>query len=202
MLEKCRGAWTKVITPVAKSLIRAHISPDTVTWVGTIASVTIALLCFPRGWLVPGAIGCGVFVLADSLDGTMARLSGKSSKWGAFLDSTLDRLNDGAIFGSIALYYAGHGETRVWCAVAVAALVFGQVTSYTKARGESLGYKVNAGIAGRADRLVIGLLGALLTGCGITLALPVALVILLVLGVATVAQRMVIVARQYRKDDE
>nr|WP_076388705.1 CDP-alcohol phosphatidyltransferase family protein [Vaginimicrobium propionicum] len=202
MLEKFRRVWTKVITPIAKGLLKVHITPDTVTWVGTIASVVIALLCFPRGWLWPGALGCGVFVLADSLDGTMARLSGKSSKWGAFLDSTLDRLNDGAIFGSIALYYAGDPSTRVWCGVAIAALVFGQVTSYTKARGESLGYQVNAGIAGRADRLVIGLLGALLTGVGLALALPIALVILLVLGVATVGQRMAIVARQYHKEDE
>lgn len=136
-----------------------------------------------------------LFIFSDSLDGTMARESGSSSKWGAFLDSTLDRLADGAIFGGIAIYYAAQPDGLLWCAVAIGALVFALVTSYSKARGESVGIEVHAGFAGRADRLLVGLLGVLLTGIGLTWALPVALSYLCLAGAFTVGQRMWIVRR-------
>ncbi|WP_036915397.1 phosphatidylinositol phosphate synthase [Propionimicrobium lymphophilum] len=200
MLEHIRGYWTKLITPVAKMLMKLGITPDMTTWVGAAVSIATSLIFFPNGWLWQGALVVTVFVLADSLDGTMARLTNQASKWGAFLDSTLDRITDGFVFGSLAIYYASTGEDLTWFAIGIFALIFGQVTSYSKARGESLGYVVKGGLAGRADRLLIGMLGAFLTGIGVEWALPAAFVVLLVLGIITVGQRMWIVKRAYNAE--
>ncbi|WP_341728273.1 CDP-alcohol phosphatidyltransferase family protein [Brooklawnia sp.] len=195
MLEKIRAQWTKIIRPLALGLLKLGITPDMVTWAGTIATIVIALVCFPQGWLWQGTLVMVLFIFSDSLDGTMARESGRSSKWGAFLDSTLDRLADGAIFGGLALYYAAQPDSLLWCAIAIGALVFAEVTSYSKARGESVGIEVHAGLAGRADRLLLGLLGTLLTGLGVVWALPVALSYLCLAGAFTVGQRMWIVRK-------
>ena len=197
MLEHLRGYWTQLITPVAKLLMKTGITPDMTTWAGAVISIATSLIFFPNGWLWQGAIVVTIFVLADSLDGTMARLTNQASKWGAFLDSTLDRITDGFVFGALAIYYVSTGQDRLWFAIGIFALIFGQVTSYAKARGESLGYEVKGGLAGRADRLLIGMLGAFLTGLGVKWALPAAFVILLVFGMITVAQRMLIVKRAY-----
>ncbi|MFD5644876.1 CDP-alcohol phosphatidyltransferase family protein, partial [Streptomyces anulatus] len=78
----------------------------------------------------------------DRVDGTMARPAGISSRGGAFLDSTLDRVADGAIFAGFALWYAGSGDDNILCAVAIFCLASGQVVSYTNARGESIGLPV------------------------------------------------------------
>lgn len=95
----------------------------------------------------------------------MARQAGISSRWGAFLDSTLDRVADGAIFGGFALWYAGNGDDNVLCAVALFCLAAGQVVSYTKARGEAIGLPVAVnGLVERAERLVISLVAAGLAG--------------------------------------
>lgn len=193
MLEKLRSRWTRVIRPLCLWLLRIGVTPDMVTWTGTLATVIISLVFFPQGWLWQGVVVLLLFIFSDSLDGTMARESGRSSKWGAFLDSTLDRIADGAVFGGLALYFAGQVDSVLWCGVTIGTLVFGQVTSYSKARGESLGIPVNGGLAGRADRLFLGLLGALLTGLGVEWALPVAMSLLCVAGAITVGQRMAIV---------
>ena len=199
MLEHLRAHWTKVMSPPAHLLLRLHVTPDMVTWAGTIGVVIVSLLFFPQGWLWQGAILVGVLVVSDSLDGIMARSSGQSSDWGAFLDSCLDRIADGAVFGGIALYYVGADANTLWATLAIAALIFGQVTSYTKARGEPLANTVSGGPAGRADRLLVGLIGVLLTGLGVSMALPVCLVLLAVAGAVTVGQRMVLVRRATRQ---
>lgn len=195
MLEKIRAQWTKVIRPLALGLLKLGITPDIVTWTGTIGAILVAVICFPQGWLWQGTLVMLVFIFSDSLDGTMARESGRSSKWGAFLDSTLDRLADGAILGGLALYYASRPDGLIWCGLAIAALVFALVTSYSKARGESVGIEVHAGLAGRADRLVLSLVGAFATGLGVSWALPVALIYLCAAGAFTVGQRMWIVRK-------
>ncbi|SER61816.1 CDP-diacylglycerol--glycerol-3-phosphate 3-phosphatidyltransferase [Propionibacterium cyclohexanicum] len=198
MLEHLRSRWTKVLSPLAALLLKAKITPDMVTWVGTIGVIAVSLICFPAGWLWQGTLLLLVFIFSDSFDGIMARMGGTSSDWGAFLDSCLDRVADGAVFGGLALYYVGEDYNKVWAALAIVALVCGQVTSYTKARGESLGYSVNGGLAGRSDRLLIGLLGAFLTGLGVHWALPAALVVLAVAGIVTVGQRMALVHGQMK----
>lgn len=195
MLEFFRAGWRKVMTPLAKGLLKIGLTPDLVTWIGTVLCCVVAVVGFSCGWLWQSALILGVLVISDSIDGQMARISGASSKWGAFLDSSLDRVSDGAVFTGCILWYASAGDSVLWAGMAAAALVFGQVTSYTKARGESVGIAVNGGFVTRADRLVIVLLGALLTGFGLDFAWPVALVILVAGGVATVVYRMLLVYR-------
>ena len=138
------------------------------------------------------------FVFSDLVDGHMARLSGQSSAWGAFLDSTLDRIGDAAIFGGLAMYFVGPGDSdllgRAGC---IYCLIMGSVTSYARARAESLGMEAKGGIAERADRLVAILV---MTGLSAIFDLPVLVPFtLVVLGAAstvTVVQRILTVRRQ------
>ncbi len=190
MLERFREAWARILTPLARVLLRLGIGPDVVTWIGTAGVVVTAAICFPMGWLVVGSLVIGVFVFSDMVDGQMARLSGRTSTWGAFLDSSLDRLGDGAVFAGIALYFAGLRDSTAFAAVTLVALVMGQVTSYVKARAESVGLTVPGGLAARADRLVVILVAALLTGLGVPYLLEAAVVFLALATTWTVGQRM------------
>lgn len=199
MMERFRAFWGRFFTPVARLLLRLGVSPDAVTIVGTLGVCAAALFFFPRGDFLVGVLVIGLFVFSDLVDGLMARLSGQTSSWGAFLDSTLDRFGDAAIFAGIALYYAGRGDSQPLTALALYCLVMGSVTSYARARAESLGMQAKVGIAERADRLVAVLL---LTGLSDLLNLPVLLPIVLgVLAVAstvTVVQRILLVRSQAR----
>ena len=190
MLDQFRHIWAAVMTPPAKLLWRMHVSPDAVTWTGTALVVAASLLTIPRGWLWQGGLLVLVLVLSDGLDGQLARMSGQSTKYGAFLDSSLDRVADGGLFGAIILYFAGPGHSQVWAGIALWALMAGQVTSYVKARGESLGLDANGGLAARADRIVVAFLGLVLAGVGVPYALHVAVLLLALLGTWTVGQRM------------
>ena len=118
-MERFRAFWTKVFSPVARLFLRLGISPDAVTIVGTVGVCTGALVFFPRGDFLIGVLVCTAFVFSDLVDGHMARLSGSSTKWGAFLDSTLDRFGDAAIFAGLALYYAGPGDSRPLTGLAI-----------------------------------------------------------------------------------
>lgn len=197
MLDRFRAFWTKVITPIANLLIRMGVSADAVTVVGTLGVAAGALVFFPQGMLLTGVLVITAFVFSDLLDGTMARSTGKVSKFGAFLDSTLDRIGDAAIFCGLALYYAGPGDSELYLALSLVCLVMGAVTSYARARAESLGFRADVGIAERADRLVAILV---MTGLSALLDQPVLLeVTLWALAVAstiTVIQRIWVVRRQ------
>jgi CDP-diacylglycerol--glycerol-3-phosphate 3-phosphatidyltransferase len=196
MLERFRAGAARLIAPLALFLNRRGVSPDLVTAVGTLGVMLGALICYPLGWLWQGTLIVTFFVLADMLDGQMAKLSGTASKWGAFLDSSLDRLGDGAVFGGLLLYFAYQQQEPVWAAFTLAALILGQLTSYVRARAESLGFEADGGIAARADRLLIILAGALLAGFGVPYVLEIAVVFLAVAGLITVAQRSRSVYRQ------
>jgi CDP-diacylglycerol--glycerol-3-phosphate 3-phosphatidyltransferase len=198
MLERFRGAWAAIMTPPARLLNRIGVSPDVVTIVGTLGVLVGALVCFPQGWFWQGAVVITLFVFADMLDGQMAKMSGKASNWGAFLDSSLDRLGDAAVFGGILLFFTGPADSVLWATFALAALALGQVTSYVKARAESLGFTCSGGLAARADRLVLILGGAFLAGLGVPYVLEAVLVVLSVLGAITVTQRVLQVRRQAR----
>lgn len=197
MMERFRAFWTKVISPVAHLLIRLGVSPDAVTVVGTLGVVAGALVFFPQGKLLTGVLVITAFVFSDLLDGTMARLTGRSSPFGAFLDSTLDRVGDGAIFAGLALYFAGPGDSRLYLVLALICLVMGGVTSYARARAESVGFQAKVGIAERADRLVAILV---MTGLGAIFDLPelmyLALWALAVASTVTVIQRIWVVRQQ------
>jgi CDP-diacylglycerol--glycerol-3-phosphate 3-phosphatidyltransferase len=196
MLERFRGLSAKLLGPLVRSLLRMGVSPDLVTVLGTVGVVLAALVCFPQGWLWQGVLVVTVFVLSDMLDGQMAKVSGKASAWGAFLDSTSDRLGDAAVFGGILLYFTYQRDSTLWAAVALAGLVFGQWTSYVKARAESLGFTCSGGLAARADRLVIILAGTLVAGLGVPYVLEVAVSLLAVASMITVIQRILQVRRQ------
>jgi phosphatidylglycerophosphate synthase len=199
MLNRFRAFWTRLLTPLASFFLRHHVSPDVITLVGTLGVVAGALVFFPRGQLLIGVLVITAFVFSDLLDGTMARMSGSSSKWGAFLDSTLDRLGDAAIFGGLVMYFVGPGESSLWAAVALYCLVMGSVTSYARARAESLGMEARGGIAERADRLVaILVMTGLSELLGLPFLLPLTLVVLALASTVTVVQRVLNVRGQAR----
>jgi len=201
MLERFRQFWTNFFKPVAHLLIKLGVSPDAVTIVGTVGVVSGALVFFPRGQLLTGVLVITVFVFSDLIDGYMARTLGSSSRWGSFLDSTLDRLGDAAVFTGLAVWFLGGGDDDVLGYVALWALVMGSVTSYARAKAESLGMQAKGGIAERADRLVAVLV---MTGLSAIFDLPILLTLVLwavaVASTITVFQRMLLVRRQALAD--
>lgn len=197
MLEHIRGLVTAIISPVARLLLRLGVSPDAVTLVGTVATCTAALWFAPRGDLIVASLIVTVFALFDLLDGTMARMSNRVSVFGAFLDSTLDRIADSVVFGAVILYFAGTGDSMFGASMALLCLVTGVSTSYARAKAESLGFTARVGIMERADRLVvlgIAAIAAELSDQPLVLAWGLAL--LGALSSLTVAQRIWVVRRQ------
>jgi CDP-diacylglycerol--glycerol-3-phosphate 3-phosphatidyltransferase len=135
-----------------------------------------------------------VFVLFDLLDGTMARLSNKgANKWGALLDSTLDRVSDAVLLGSLAWYC--HLQNSTLELVILLNILAGFLISYIKARAESLDIECNGGIAERTERLIIALVAVGFAGLGIKYVLAIGMWILLVVSVITVFQRIAIVRK-------
>jgi len=173
------------------------VSPDAVTLVGTLGVSAGALVFFPQGELLIGVLVISVFVFSDLIDGYMARASGRTSRFGAFFDSTLDRIGDGAIFGGLLLYFAGPGDSQLYVCVTLYCLVMGSVTSYARARAESLGMQAKGGIAERSDRLVSILL---MTGLAGMLDLPILVEVTLwalaAASTVTVLQRILMVRKQ------
>lgn len=197
MLSHLRTGAGRVFGPLADALLRAGVSPDAVTVVGTLGVVVTALWAYPTGHLLAGTLVIAVFVLSDLVDGLMARRSGRSGPWGAFLDSTLDRFGDAAVFTGLLLWLAGRGGDDVGAALALACLVLGSIVPYARARAEGLGMTASVGIAERADRLALVLVAAALVGAGLpTVVLTVVLGLLAVASLVTVVQRMVVVRRQ------
>lgn len=200
-MERFRQFWTGVFKPVAHLLIRLGVSPDAVTIVGTIGVCTGSLVFFPRGMFVTGVLFVTFFVFSDLIDGYMARTLEVSSRWGSFLDSTLDRIGDAAVFGGVTVWLFTKGDDHLLACVTLWALVMGSVTSYTRAKAESLGMVAKGGIAERSDRLVAFLV---LTGLSGLLNAPILLTIvawaLAIASTLTVVQRMLSVRRQALAD--
>jgi CDP-diacylglycerol---glycerol-3-phosphate 3-phosphatidyltransferase len=198
MLDRFKTFWqTVMLAPFINLFLRLGVSPDAVTLVGTLGVAAGALVFFPQGKLLTGVLVITAFVFSDLIDGQMARKLGRTDKFGAFLDSTLDRIGDGAIFGGLALYYAGPGDSDLYLVLSLVCLVMGAVTSYARARAEGLGFQAKVGIAERADRLVAILV---MTGFSRIFDLPILMeVTLWALAAAstiTVGQRIWVVRRQ------
>jgi CDP-diacylglycerol--glycerol-3-phosphate 3-phosphatidyltransferase len=195
-----RALFTRLLTPAARGLLALGISPDAVTLVGTLGVVAGALAFYPRGSFFWGTVVITLFVFSDTVDGIMARLQGRSSVWGAFLDSTLDRVGDAAVFGGLVMFYAVHPAEQwatLMASLALACLVLGQIVSYARARAEGLGMTASVGIAERADRLVAVLVTTGLVGLGLPpVVLLVVLALLAVASLVTVVQRVLVVRRQ------
>jgi CDP-diacylglycerol--glycerol-3-phosphate 3-phosphatidyltransferase len=198
MLNKhARGFFTALFTPLARWLLKMGISPDAVTVIGTAGVVVGALVFYPLGQLWWGTLFITAFIFSDVLDGIMARMREVGSRWGNFLDSTLDRIADGALFSGVAVWFFTGGANVPVAVAAVVCLVLGMVVSYARAKAESLGFTANVGIAERAERLVSVLVVTGFTGLGLPeVVLLVTLLLLAVASLITVVQRVVSVRRQ------
>lgn len=192
-----RAVLGRVLDPLGERLARTGLDPDIVTITGTVGVVAASVALIATGHLVLGPIVVTVFVLSDLLDGLIARHRGTASVWGAFLDSSMDRVADAASFGSLAYYYFTRGHSPLIGAVALVCLGGGTVTSYIKARAESLGLSADVGIAERAERLLIAGVAVFLQGLtGITWLGAAGAWVLAVLSLVTVGQRFQEVHRQ------
>jgi len=188
-----RAAYTKISVPVAKAALRAGLKPDTATIIGTAASVIASLTLFPTGRLFAGFLVVWFFVLADMLDGAMARQLGGGTRFGAVLDATCDRISDGAVFCGL-LWWATFGLHSPSLMVAILiCLVSSQVISYIKARAEATGLDGGGGLIERPERLIVALGGAGLSDLPffpLPAALHVAMWFLAVASLVTVGQRI------------
>ena len=201
MFGRLKPVMAAIWKAPAKGLLALGVSPNAVTIVGTIGVVAGALWFFPRGGydLFVGVMVITAFVITDMLDGTMARLSGKSSRLGAYLDSTLDRVADAAIFGALA--WGMFEVDRLTALLALVCMAVGGFVPYARARAASLGVDARTGIAERSDRLVIGLTATGLVGLGLPLeVLTYTLAALSVAAVITLVQRSWAVVRANRED--
>ncbi len=191
MLDRFKHFWQSVmLAPFVNTFIRLGISPDAVTLVGTLGVSAGALVFFPQGKLLVGVLVITAFVFSDLIDGAMARATGRTSSFGAFFDSTLDRIGDGAVFGGLVLYFAGPGDNYLYLCLSLYCLVMGAVTSYARARAESLGMTAQGGLAERADRLV-----AILVATGLSGLLDLPILMYLTLWVLAVANTETVVRR-------
>jgi len=198
MLDRFKSFWQGVmLAPFVNLFIRLGISPDVITLVGTAGVAAGALIFFPQGELLIGVLFITLFIFSDLIDGAMARKTGRTSVFGAFFDSTLDRIGDAAIFGGLVLFFAGPGDDFLYLCLSLYCLVMGAVTSYARAKAESLGLKAEGGIAERADRTV-----AILVAIGVSdwwnlpILLDITLWALAVAITITVLQRMWMVRKQ------
>ncbi|MCT2007296.1 CDP-alcohol phosphatidyltransferase family protein [Micrococcus lylae] len=204
MLDRhARGATNRIFTPPARLLLRWGVTPDVVTVAGTLGVVVGALALFPVGHLFWGVMVITLFVFSDVLDGVMARLSGTTGRWGSFLDSTLDRVQDAAVFLGLMWWAFGVGEQTVLGVAASLCLASGMLVSYVRAKAEALGFTADTGIAERAERLIVTLVAAGLVGIGVpAVVLTVVLCLLAAASFVTVVQRMVTVRRQWLASHE
>lgn len=198
MLNVFRAQISRATTPMAEGLARAGVTPDAVTVVGTLGAVAGALVFFTRGWFFVGTLVVWFFVMLDMVDGAVARARGHGhgTTFGALLDSTSDRVADAAVFGALAWWFSGRGHSRALELASLLCLVLGVLTSYVKARAEGLGLRCDVGVAERAERLIIALVGTGLDGLGVPYVQAGALWLLVGLSTITVGQRVAVVWRQ------
>lgn len=190
--SKIRGLWDQVMRPVGRALGRTPLTPNTVTILGVLIQIGVAALIV-QGRLTTAGLVAVAAALFDALDGALAKARGSATKFGAFLDSTIDRLSDALLFAPVAWLYgvdpvaAQHDQPWV-AAVALVALISSFLVSYVKARAEGIGIECNVGIAERAERLILLILALVFNDL-----LPAVLVLLALLSLITVVQRVVYV---------
>lgn len=203
MLEKLRPWFKHLIEPIARGLAKMGLTANAVTIIGAVGTTIVGIATGITGWMFWGALVLAVLVVFDSLDGSVAAITTGGTKFGAFLDSTLDRIADWAVLlGCIIYFFMRNSSTLLeqqrydWIcvsgmALALYSIMTSFVTSYARARAESVGYEAKNGIAARSDRLTIILVGMAI--CGLVndpLWLMIDMAVLAVLGTITVFQRM------------
>ena len=196
-----------LFTPLALAMARVGITPDMLTVAGTVLTVGVAVATLPQGRFLAGPPLLALALVGDSFDGILARATGRSSVFGAFLDSTLDRLADGAVFASLAAWAALTMRTdsavlrTVTVCLALACIVLAAAVPYARARAESDAIaargQAEVGIAERTDRLVVALVATFAVGLGAPQwVLSAALGYVALASFITVVQRIAVVRRQ------
>lgn len=202
LAHRARHVISRALRPLARALARTGVTPNTITVLGAAAVVAAALALFGTGHLILGPIIVGVLLLLDSLDGLVAREGSGPTAFGSFLDSTMDRIADAAVFIGLAVFFLRFTDGAALSTgvlSAVACLALGGVVPYVRAKAEALGHTADIGLAERGDRLLITVLATLAVGLGLNVwVLIVALLVLAVASAITVAQRIGVVARQER----
>ncbi len=194
MLNALRPFFARLLTPVGEALARTPITPNMITVIGTVGVAAGALALFPVGHLFVGTLVCWGFAMFDMLDGLLARVKGTSGSWGAFLDSTLDRIGDAAVFTGLAIWLA-RSHQPVLAGVALYCLVAGGMVSYARAKAEGLGVRADVGVAERSERLVVALVAAGLTGLGVPYVLAIGLWLVAAGATVTFVQRVLVVRK-------
>jgi CDP-diacylglycerol--glycerol-3-phosphate 3-phosphatidyltransferase len=182
---------------VRNRLIESRLTPNAISMTGLALNVVAAVLVWERFYFL-GGIAFVIGSVMDTLDGRYSRMSGKGTPFGAFLDSTLDRIEEGIVLTAVAADFAREGRSGAAAAVVVAVLA-SLMVSYTRARAEALGVECKVGIATRAVRVVIlsiGLIFARGAGLGDFSLLAPAVYVLAALSVLTVFQRIWHVKRE------
>jgi CDP-diacylglycerol---glycerol-3-phosphate 3-phosphatidyltransferase len=195
MLNTLRPVFARLTQPVAEALARTPITPNAITITGTIGVAAGALWLFPTGHLFAGTLVCWFFVMADMLDGALARVKGTTGTFGAFLDSTLDRVADASVFAGLAAWLVLGGHDRLLAGVALYCLVSGGLVSYAKARAEGLGLRADVGLAERSERMLVALVASGLSGLGVPYVLAIGLWLLAAASTFTFGQRVLAVRR-------
>ena len=173
------------------------ITPNAVTWVGAVGVIASALFFYPRGDFFLGTAVIVFFALSDLFDGTIARISkAGASKWGSFLDSTIDRVTDSAILLGVSIYLINNDDQLSF--VVIATLVTGMLVPYIRAKAESFGVECSVGIAERTERLIMAMSAIALDGLGVPYVLAGGMWLLAGLGAVTVVQRMLIVRKAFK----
>ena len=192
--HKLRAPVSVIISPLCRGLVNAGVRANHLTVIGAIGSCFFALFFFPRGQFIVGTILVALFALLDLLDGTVARMTDEiPSKWGALLDSTVDRISDAVIVIGIAIYL--DNNRNIPLVVPFLVVLLSGLVSYVRARSESLGIQCAVGVGERTERLIIILVGTFLFGIGIDGALEVSLWLVLIISTLTVFQRLAVVFR-------
>jgi CDP-diacylglycerol--glycerol-3-phosphate 3-phosphatidyltransferase len=187
-----KPAVTRAINPIARGALRIGLTPNVVTATGAMGLVVSALYFYPRQEFFWGTIAISIFALSDLFDGAMARISQKgASRWGGFLDSTIDRITDSAIVVGLIIALVDIDDPLA--PIALAALVAGGLVSYIRAKAEALGIECSGGIAERTERLILTLTAIGLDGLGVPYVLAIGIWALLLLATVTVVQRILIV---------
>ncbi|MQA63725.1 MAG: CDP-alcohol phosphatidyltransferase family protein [Actinophytocola sp.] len=184
-----RDSIARVVDPIGAVLVRAGLTPNAMTLIGTVGAIVGALVFFPRDMLLWGTFTVWGFAMLDMLDGAMARATGKGTPFGTVLDATCDRLTDGAVFAAIAWWCFTVDDDLPAAGAALFVLVIAQVTSYIKARAEASGLRADGGLIERAERLIIALVGTGLHGFGVPHAIEISLWLLAALSLLTLIQR-------------
>lgn len=187
-----KPAVTRLIEPVARLALRLGLTPNSITLLGAVGVLTSAGYFYPREEYFVGTLFICFFALSDLFDGTMARISQKgSSKWGGFLDSTIDRITDSAITIAVLIPLIRANDKLAY--LALITLVTGLLIPYIRAKAESFSIDCSVGIAERTERLVIILTAIGFEGLHIPFALSVGFWLLAILGIVTVVQRIAVV---------